>query len=190
MGEPEVPWPIAIFPPFESVKVGTYTPSLTVVVCVIEPEVPVMVSVYCPGLAVLVATRVRVDSEVVGFALQEAVTPLGRPDVTVMVTLPVNPNSLLTEMLVVPELPWPMLTPPEFESVKPGAATVRAIVLVAVSAPEVPVMVTLAVPKGAELLAVNVSALVPVVGLVPQDALTPLGRVEVTARFTLPANPY
>ena len=46
------------------------------------------------------------------------------------------------------------------------ALTVSAIVVVAVSAPEVPVMVTVDVPAMAVLLAVNVSTLVPVVGLV------------------------
>jgi hypothetical protein len=73
--------------------------------------------------------------------------------------------------------------------VKLGARTVRAKLVVTVKEPEVPVMVTLAVPPVAELLAVSVKTLLPVVGFVPQDAVTPLGRVEVTARFTLPVNP-
>ncbi|MGD0939116.1 MAG: hypothetical protein ABR905_05330, partial [Terracidiphilus sp.] len=33
------------------------------------------------------------------------------------------------------------------------------------------------------------STLVPVVGFAENDAVTPLGRTDVTARFTLPANP-
>lgn len=61
--------------------------------------------------------------------------------------------------------------------------------VVAVRAPEVPVMVTFAVPPAAVLLAVRVSTLVPFVGFVPHDAVTPLGRPEVTARLTLPVNP-
>jgi hypothetical protein len=61
--------------------------------------------------------------------------------------------------------------------------------VVAVRLPEVPVMVSVAVPGAAELLAVNVSTLVPEVGFVPHDAVTPLGSVEVTARWTLPSNP-
>ena len=48
-----------------------------------------------------------------------------------------------------------------------GALTVRAMVVVAVSAPEVPVMVTVAAPVVAVLVAVKVSTLVKVVGLVP-----------------------
>lgn len=61
--------------------------------------------------------------------------------------------------------------------------------MVAVSVPEVPVMVTVAVPAVAELLAVSVRTLVPLVGFVPQVAVTPVGNADVTARFTLPVNP-
>jgi len=46
-----------------------------------------------------------------------------------------------------------------------------------------------AVPGAAELLAVKVSTLVPEVGFVPHDAVTPPGSAEVTARWTLPSNP-
>jgi hypothetical protein len=69
-----------------------------------------------------------------------------------------------------------------------AALTVRASVVVAVRLPEVPVMVTVAVPVVAVLLAVRVSTLVPVVGFVPNDAVTPLGRPDA-ASATLPVNP-
>lgn len=68
------------------------------------------------------------------------------------------------------------------------ALTVSAMVVEAVTLPEVPVMVTVEVPVVAELLAVNVSTLVPVVGLVPNAAVTPVGRPDA-ARVTLPVNP-
>jgi hypothetical protein len=55
----------------------------------------------------------------------------------------------------------------EGASVKPDALTVRLMVVVAVVEPEVPVMVTVDVPTVAVELAVNVSTLVEVVGLVP-----------------------
>ena len=74
------------------------------------------------------------------------------------------------------------------ESVKVGACTVRLRVVLAVSEPEVPVMVRPTVVPGAELLAVRVSTLVAVVGLVPKTAVTPLGKPEA-ARVTLPLNP-
>ncbi len=41
------------------VKVGTYTPSVMLVVAVWVPETPVMVSGYCPVLAALVAANVK-----------------------------------------------------------------------------------------------------------------------------------
>ena len=65
--------------------------------------------------------------------------------------------------------------------------TVSAMVVVAVSVPEVPVMVTVAAPVVAELLAVRVSTLVLVVGLVANAAVTPEGRPEA-ARVTEPVN--
>jgi hypothetical protein len=73
------------------------------------------------------------------------------------------------------------------------ALTVRAMVVVADSVPEdvpveVPWMVIVAAPVVAELLAVNVSRLLPVVGLVPNAAVTPLGIPEAV-RVTGPVNP-
>jgi hypothetical protein len=49
-------------------------------------------------------------------------------------------------------------------------------------------MVTVKVPAVAVALAVNVTTLVPVVGLVPNAAVTPLGNPDA-ARVTLPAKP-
>jgi hypothetical protein len=69
------------------------------------------------------------------------------------------------------------------------AVTVSATVVVAVNLPEVPVMVKVAVPTVAVLLAVSVRTLVPVVGLVPKEAVTPLGR-PVAVRVALPENPF
>jgi len=66
--------------------------------------------------------------------------------------------------------------------------TVRDRVVVAVKLPEVPVMVTVEVPVAAVALAVRVSTLVPLVGFVPNAAVTPLGRPDA-ASVTLPLNP-
>jgi len=65
--------------------------------------------------------------------------------------------------------------------------TVSVMDVLAVSVPELPVMVTVDVPAVAEALAVRVSRLLPVVGLVPKVAVTPLGKPEA-ARVTLPVN--
>ena len=69
------------------------------------------------------------------------------------------------------------------------ALTVRASEVVAVRLPDVPVMVTVEVPVVAVALAVRVSTLVPVVGLVPKVAVTPLGKPDA-ASVTLPENPF
>jgi hypothetical protein len=70
-----------------------------------------------------------------------------------------------------------------------GAAfTVNAIVVEADTLPAVPLMVTVAAPVAAVLLAVSVTTLDPVVGLVANTAVTPLGKPEAE-RVTLPVNP-
>ena len=69
-----------------------------------------------------------------------------------------------------------------------GLPMVNAIAVLAVRLPEVPIMVTVDVPTGAELLTTSVAALDDVVGLVPNDAVTPVGRPEA-ARVTVPLNP-
>jgi hypothetical protein len=57
-----------------------------------------------------------------------------------------------------------------------------------VSVPDVPVMVTVDVPVVAVELAVNVTTLVEVVGLVPNVAVTPAGNPEAD-KVTLPVKP-
>lgn len=65
----------------------------------------------------------------------------------------------------------------------------RGSVVVAVTPPEVPVIVILLVPVAAVLLALNVSVLDALVGFVASAAVTPAGKPD-TASFTLPVNPY
>jgi len=54
------------------------------------PEVPVTVRVTVPVAAVLVAVRVSELEVVAGFGLNDAVTPLGRPEADKL-TLPLKP---------------------------------------------------------------------------------------------------
>ena len=65
---------------------------------------------------------------------------------------------------------------------------VSEMVVVCVSEPDVPVTVIVLVPVVALLLAVNVSPLVDVVGFVPNEAVTPLGRAELDS-VTEPVKP-
>jgi len=71
----------------------------------------------------------------------------------------------------------------------PSAFTVSEIVVVAFRLPEVPVIVTVAVPAAADLLAVSVNTLVEVAGFGLNDAVTPFGR-PVAVNDTLPENPF
>jgi hypothetical protein len=163
-----------------------------VVLAVRVPEVPVMVTVAAPVVAVALAVSVNTLVPVVGFVPNAAVTPLGRPEAA-SVTLPVNPFLSVTVIVLVPLVPCVIVRLlGESESVKLGVAvalTVSARVVVAVRLPEVPVMVTVDVPVVAVALAVKVSTLVPVVGFVPNAAVTPLGKPEA-ASVTLPLNPF
>ena len=70
----------------------------------------------------------------------------------------------------------------------PNASTVNVSVVVALRLPEVPVIVTVAVPAFAVLLAVRVSVLVEVAGFGLKEAVTPVGNPEA-ASVTLPENP-
>lgn len=75
-----------------------------VVVAVRLPEVPVMVTVELPVVSVELAVRVSTLVPVVGFVANAAVTPLGRPDAA-SVTLPLNPPTSVTLIVLVPLLP-------------------------------------------------------------------------------------
>ena len=61
-----------------------------------EPEVPVIVRVLAPIAAVELAERMRVEYCVTGLGVNEAVTPLGRPEIDKL-TLPVKPYSGFTK---------------------------------------------------------------------------------------------
>ena len=176
-----------------SVKLGgALTVSATAVDAVRLPEVPVTVTVARPTVAVLLAVSVSTLLPVVGLVAKAAVTPVGRPEAT-RVTLPVNPFAPTTAIVDVPLDPWTTVRDPgEAVSVKlgGGAVIVSGIVMVAHEPSEIPVMVIVAGPTVAVLLAVSVRTLEPVeVGFGANDAVTPLGRPEAD-RVTLPVNPF
>ena len=85
------------------------TVRLNVVLCVKAPDTPVIVTVAVPVAAVPLAVNVSVLVEVVGFGLNCAVTPLGRP-VALNVTLPVKPSSGVTVIVLVPLAPCAMVS--------------------------------------------------------------------------------
>jgi hypothetical protein len=127
---------------------------------------------------------------VAGLELNEAVTPLGRPEADKL-TLLLNPFCGVIATVLVPLAPCVMLRLlGEAERVKfgTGAVTVRLIVMVCDKLAETPRTLTENVPVDAVLLAVNVSVLDAFVLLGLKDAVTPLGRPEAE-RPTLPLKP-
>jgi hypothetical protein len=161
------------------------------VLCVKVPDVPVIVTVAVPVVAVLLAVNVTVLLVVVLPGLKDAVTPLGRPEADKL-TLPVNPFTGLTVMVLVPLPPWVTETlVGEAESEKFGTAaafTVSVTVVVWLKLPEAPVIVTVAVPVVAVELAVSVKLLVPVVLAGLKLAVTPAGNPDAD-KLTLPLKP-
>ena len=119
------------------------------------------------------------------------VTPLGRPDAE-SATLPVNPPTAVTEIALVPLL---LCAIDKFAGAARivkfgGTFTVSAIIVDAVSALDVPLIVTVTgPPTAALLLAVSVTTLEPVVGFVANAAVTPLGS-PLAASVTLPVKPF
>src|ERR1700722_3313435 len=167
------------------------TVSAILVVAVNVPDVPVMMTFEVPAVAVLLAVSVSTLDPVVGLVLNTAPTPVGSPDAA-NVTLPANPPASIT--VTVSVMADPSVTDrvaADAVSVKLGVCMVLMVsetAELAVSAPEVPVIVSVVVPEAAALPAVRVSTLDPVVGLVPNEAVTPVGSPD-TASVTLPANP-
>jgi len=80
---------------------GGVTVRVIVVVFVKMPDVPVMVTAAVPVVAALLAVSVNVLVVVVGLGLNEAVTPLGRPEAD-KVTLPLKPFCGVTLIVLVP----------------------------------------------------------------------------------------
>jgi len=161
-----------------------------VVVCVKLPDVPVMVTVAAPVVAEPLAVRVSVLVVEAGLGLKAAVTPLGRPEADKLTVL-LKPFCGVTVMVLVPAAPCVMLRlVGDAERAKFGAReTVSATVAEWVKLPDVPVMVTVAVPAVAVPLAVRVSVLVVEAGLGLKAAVTPLGRPEAD-KLTVLLKPF
>ena len=77
-------------------------------VLVRPPDIPVMVTEAVPVAAVLLAVSVNVLVLVVLLGLNDAVTPLGRPDADKL-TLPLKPFCGVTVMVLAPLAPCVML---------------------------------------------------------------------------------
>jgi hypothetical protein len=153
------------------------------------PEVPVTVTVTVPGAATLLARRFNVLEPAAGFGLNNAVTPLGRPE-TDKVTLPVKPFCGVTLIVLAALAPCGSVTLlGDAEIVKFGPGfTVSETVELWVKPPTVPVTVTIAVPVAVALVVVRVMVLEAVAGFGLNDAVTPAGNPEAD-KLTLLVKP-
>ena len=101
-----LPCPTETGEPAISTNFGAVIVSPNVVVAVILPDVPVMVSVLVLAIAEALAVRVNVVVPLVVAGENEAVTPLGNPEIAKF-TLPVKPYSgttMIVGVVVVPGL--------------------------------------------------------------------------------------
>jgi hypothetical protein len=107
----------------ESPKLGPeFTVRTIVVVCVKPPDVPVIVIVMVPVVAVLLAVSANVLTLVVLLGLNDAVTPLAKPDAD-RPTLPAKPFCGVTVIVLAPLLPWAIVTlDGDAERLKSGGA--------------------------------------------------------------------
>jgi hypothetical protein len=188
---PLLPWAMLTLFEAESVKFGpAVMVTETVAVWVKPPTVPVTATVAAPVVAALVAVRVMVLEPVVGFGLNDAVTPPGRPEADKL-TLLVKPLCGVTVTLLVPLDPWAILTLLGDADREKFPTTVTASVMVVelVRLPEVPVIVRVVLPVVAVLVAVRVRTLEVVAGFGLNDAVTPAGRPDAD-KLTLPPKPF
>ena len=116
----------------ESAKVGDgLTVNAIEVVSLRLPDVPVTVTVAAPVVAVALAVRVNNVEELLGFGLNAAVTPAGKPEAEKL-TVPLKPFAGVIEMVLLAVVPCTMVALVGLaESAKVGAgATVRVSVVV------------------------------------------------------------
>src|SRR5580693_7365364 len=172
---------------------GPVTFSVTVAVCVSEPLVPVIVSVGLPIGVLLVVVTVSVEdpAPVTDVGENDAVAPVGSPLVTLKLTAPPNPFSTprFTVYVVLPPAAT-VCVPGVADIVKSGANTVKATVAVCVTAPLVPVIVSVGLPAGVFPAVIIVKIELP--GALREAganvAVAPVGR-PLALRLTDPVNP-
>ncbi len=154
------------------------------------PEVPVMVTVAVPSVAELAALSVSVPGLVVLAGLNDAVTPVGRPDAA-RATAPVKPFCGVIVIVLVALAPCATLTlAGDAAMLNAGSpVTVSESRAVLVRLPDVPVTVIVEVDEATEPLAVSVRVLVVLTVAGLNDAVTPAGSPDA-ARLTAPLKPF
>lgn len=166
------------------------TATVIAVLPVMLPDVPVIVTVAFAAAASSAAVSVRrLEPPVAGLGEKLAVTPAGTP-LAESVTSPLKPFWAVTVMVDFSDDPGGrLIVLGAAAKLKPGALMVSDNVVDAVKFPEVPVIVTVAVPGTAASLALSFKIALLVAGLGENDAVTPPGR-PVAAKFTSPLKPF
>jgi hypothetical protein len=153
-------------------------------------KTPEIVTVNVPILVLLLVANVSVLELIVGFGLNEALTPFRRPEAE-MVTAPLKPFDGTMLMVAEPVAPRLMLRlVGEAARVKSGVAvTVKETVVELLRLPLTPLTVTVKVPGAAEALTAKVAILVLVVPFGLKDTVAPAGSPEAD-KLTLPLKPF
>jgi hypothetical protein len=174
-----------------SVKLG-FIVRETVVLLTKAPDVPVTVIVNVPAEAVVATLSDKLELVAEVFGVKVAVTPVGRP-LAAKETVPEKPFCGTTPIVLFPVPPTPtdrllgVAVSEKFGGL--AELTVSVTEVLAVKAPETPLIVRVTVPVVAVELAVRVSVLAPMVGFGLNPAVTPLGSVEFES-VTLPVKPF
>lgn len=103
------------------------------------PDVPVTVTLAAPNAALALAVKVNVLPVVELVGLNDAVTPLGRPE-TLRLTVPLNPLAGTMAMLVAAVAPWTTYNAGGLACRLKfaGAVTCRVSAVLSVRVPETP----------------------------------------------------
>jgi hypothetical protein len=171
----------------ESAKFDADTTNWIVTLCFTELEAPVTVTVDVPWVAVLAALRVNTLLELVAVGLNVPVTPLGRPEIAKETALPrlLGSTTLMVDVTAVPATRAVRVEADDVR-LKLGVGIVSWIAVLLVTAPAVPVMVTVDVPGVAVLAVVSVRTLLEPVADVLNFPVTPVGRPETDSAAGMP----
>lgn len=156
------------------------------------PDVPVTVIVNVPAEAEVATLSDKLELVAEVFGVKVAVTPVGRP-LAAKETVPEKPFCGTTPIVLFPVPPTPTVkvlgvaVSEKFGGL--AELTVSVTEVLAVKAPETPLIVSVTVPVVAVELAVRVSVLAPMVGFGLNPAVTPLGSAEFES-VTLPVKPF
>jgi hypothetical protein len=153
------------------------------------PDVPVIVAVYVPGATALPAVKVTTLEVVVLGVANDALIPVGSPEMESDTVLVKPPAPTIETLPVSMELTGRVRLAGDADKLKFSAATSRSIVVLVERLPELPLTVIAYFPDATEGPAISVSVLVVLVLAGLKAALMPAGRPKAE-RLTVPLKPF